>query len=520
MKKATEQNSIWLSEVPGPGFGRLDRDVRVDVAIIGGGITGLTAGHQLKKAGLKVAVLEQHLVAGGETGHTTAHLTVAFDTGLEGLVESVGLGGARTVWDAGRRAIEHIEETMRMEQIDCHFRRVPGYLYAARVQDEPRVKREVELAKELGYGAELAHDPGFPPMRHQAMMLPSQAQFNPRLYLIPLAKLIQGDGSCVFEHTHVTKVHPGSPAMVEASGYTVTADYVIYATHQPIQDRFFASKVAAYQTYALGVKVPEGTFPYILAWDTQDPYHYWRQEPGAGYDLVIIGGEDHRTGQEDDTEARYSALESYVRTALHGTKYELLYRWSGQVLSPMDGLPFIGELDGEGHNYVATGYSGNGMTMGTFAALMITDLILGREHPATALFDPNRFRVMAGGVTFIEENLAYPTYLALDTLKPAERAELDDIKPGEGRVISLDGERVAASREPNGRIHAVSATCTHMGCQVHWNDAERTWDCPCHGSRFMLDGKVMNGPATEGLPPARACSRAETRAIARRRKRC
>jgi Rieske Fe-S protein len=302
----------------------------------------------------------------------------------------------------------------------------------------------------------------------------------------------------------VTQVHHGVPSRVEASGFVVTADHVVYATHQPIHDRLFVAKVAAYQTYAVGLKVAAGTFPDALAWDTAEPYHYWRQLHEPNFDLVIVGGEDHRTGQEDDTRSRFDALEAYVAEAMQHVPYELAFRWSGQVLSPMDGAPFIGAIGGQPNAYVATGYNGNGMTMGTFAGLLITDLILGKPHPMAGLVDPNRFRAVAGGVTFLEENLAYPTYLLKDRLSPAECAAIEAIEPGEGCVVELDGERVAASKGEDGNVQAVSAVCTHMGCLVHWNGAEKSWDCPCHGSRFLPDGKVMSGPATEGLPPARA----------------
>jgi glycine/D-amino acid oxidase-like deaminating enzyme/nitrite reductase/ring-hydroxylating ferredoxin subunit len=505
MAKPIKHESVWLAEVPARTFPPLDRDLFVDVVIIGGGITGLTAGHQLKKAGLTVAVLEQHAVASGESGHTTAHLTQVVDAGLTKLTASLGMDGARTVWDAGRMAIEHIAETDRLEQIDCNFRRVPGYLYAASTRDIAQVENELELAQQLGYRAELAMDPGFPLMKLPAMVVPNQAQFNPRQYLVPLAKLIHGDGSFVFERSHAAQVHHGAQVRVEANGFVVTADNVIYATHQPIHDRLYVAKVAAYQTYVVAAKVAEGTFPFLLAWDTENPYHYWRQEAAHGYDLLIVGGEDHRTGQEDNTEARFGALETYVKGAMKGIRYELTYRWSGQVLEPMDHVPFIGRLHLPGNAFVATGFSGNGMTMGTFAGLLLTDLILGNEPAAAKVFDPNRFRVAAGAVTFIEENLAFPTYLALDRLQPASRGELDALAPGEGKIIQLEGERVAASKDPEGNVHAVTAVCPHMGCIVHWNSAAVTWDCPCHGSRFMTDGKVLSGPATSGLAPAKAC---------------
>ncbi|MDB5098078.1 MAG: (2Fe-2S)-binding protein, partial [Cyanobacteria bacterium RYN_339] len=329
-------------------------------------------------------------------------------------------------------------------------------------------------------------------------------QFNPVQYLMPLAKLIHDEGSYIFEETHVTRVHHDVPIRVEAGGFVVTADHVVYATHQPIHDKLFVAKLAAYQTYALGLKVPSGTFPQALAWDTLEPYHYWRQVPGAGHDLLIIGGEDHRTGQDDDTEARYRALEDYAAHSLGKVAFEVAYRWSGQVLSPMDGAPFIGRLAAIPNAYVATGYNGNGMTLGTFAGLLISDLILDRENALATLVDPNRFRIAAGGVTFLQENLGFPRYMVGDRLRPDACEAIAAIAPGEGCLVDLEGEMVAASKDEHGKVTALSATCTHMGCLVHWNGAEKSWDCPCHGSRFATNGQVMCGPAREGLPPARA----------------
>lgn len=494
---------VWF-DVPDAAFPALDRDVWVDVAVIGGGITGLTAAHLLKKAGLTVAVVEQNRVAAGVSGYTTAHLTQVFDAGLHKLRRAIGDEGARAVWEAGRFAIEHIEATAKAEGIDCHFAHVPGYYFATDERAMRDVEDEARHARELGFIADITHESVFPPMKNGAMRVANQAQFHPRRYLLPLARRIAGDGSHVFENSHVTAVHGGALPRIEANGFAVTAKHVIFATHAPIHNRLFSVKVAAYQSYVVGARVPKGQFPHALAWDTEEPYHYWRVEPGAEHDTLIIGGEDHRTGQEDHTEGAFERLEAYVRQQLKGIDHTLTHRWSAQWWEPVDGVPFIGRVSGTPNEYLATGFSGNGMTFGPYAGHLISELILGRKPANAHIFDPARLSVRAGAVTFLTENTAYPTYMLKDWLTPAETIALDELRPGEGQVVSLNGQRVAASRDDQGALHLVSAVCTHMGCLVHWNDAETSWDCPCHGSRFTPDGAVMTGPAIQALTPVEA----------------
>lgn len=501
--------SYWIASTRTPRFPWPGGDKRVDVAIIGAGITGLTAAYRLKRAGRRVAVLEQHDVVVGETGHTTAHLTQAFDTGLDQLVRAFGREGARAVWDAGRAAIDHIETTCREAGIDADFAWVPGYFFALRPEDRDRLEEEAKLARELGYVADvvdLVDDAPFPPMRHGAMRLANQARFHPRKYLLPLAAAIPGDGSFVAAGCHVadwTGGAGGAPWRVRAGDHVVTADHLIFATHQPIHDGYYATRVPAYQTYAAAWRVKRGAFADALAWDTGDPYHYWRITPAGDHDLLIVGGEDHRTGQ-GDPEAAYGRLIAYVDATLGRTPHTLAWRWSGQWLEPVDGAPFIGAAPDLPNAWVATGFSGNGMTMGTFAGVAIADRILGRARRDLAVFDPGRVNLRAGAITFLTENLAYPAYFLRDRLGPAERDTVDGLAAGEGAVVSFEGEMVAASRDEDGKLQMVQAICTHMGCVVHWNGAEKSWDCPCHGSRFLSDGAVKNGPATQALPPCRA----------------
>ena len=505
-----EHESYWIASTKGPRFAGLDQDLKVDVIVIGAGITGLTAAHRLKRAGKTVAVLEQHDVVVAETGHTTAHLTEAFDTGLDQLIRAFGRSGARAIWDAGRAAIDHVEATCRAEGIDAEFARVPGYFAATRPEDVGRVEPEARLARELGFVADVVDGAPFPGMVHGAMRLANQARFHPRKYLLPLAQAIPGDGSVVSTGCHVDGWSGGGgrPWRVTACGRVLLAEHLIFATHQPIHDMLYAARVPAYQTYAAAWRVPKGVYGDALAWDTADPYHYWRITPAGDHDLLIVGGEDHRTGQAD-AEAAYQRLIAHVEGLLGKARHALAWRWSGQWLEPVDGAPFIGPAPGMENAWIATGYGGNGMTMGTWAGVAIADRILGRGRPDLDLFDPGRIKVRAGAVTFLTENLAYPAYFLRDRLGPAERETVDGLEPGGGAVVAMNGEKVAASRDEDGKLHMVSAVCTHMGCVVHWNGAEKSWDCPCHGSRFLPDGHVLSGPATQALPPCKAARNLE-----------
>lgn len=501
MRRQPDHTPLWLESCTSPGYPALDRDLEVDVAIIGGGITGLTAALELRKTGLTVAVLEQRAIAGGMSGHTTAHLTQAFDTGLTELTRTYSDDAARTIWEAGRTAINHIERIAAAENIPCDFQRVPGYYFAADARAARDVRKEMEEAHRLGFGTAWESDAALPPMLHGAMRIHNQARFHPTRYLVAIAALFKANGGHIFEQTHVTKVRAGTPALVEANERLVRAWHVIYATHQPIHNPFFTTKVPAYQTYAIGLRVPKGAYADILAWDTEEPYHYWRLQPGADHDTLIVGGEDHRTGQDDDTLRHYANLEAYVSDSL-GAKFPVTHRWTGQWLEPVDGLPFIGRKHGTENEYLATGFSGNGMTLGPYAGLLITDLILQREQPAANLFDPARLNVRAGAVSFVTENAAFPAHLVGDRLAHTETQDaLIALKPGEGQVVSMQGEKVAAFRDAEGQLKLCSATCTHMGCLVHFNAADTSWDCPCHGSRFDVNGEVLAGPATRALAP-------------------
>ena len=489
--------SLWIATAPGPAYPPLRRDVAVDVAIVGSGITGITAALLLKDAGLKVAVIEAGRVARGVTGHTTAHLTEVIDHPFGKLIATFGLDGARLALQSTRAAIEHIAETVRRRRIACDFKRVPGFSYTESAEGLAALREELEAARTIGLAVEMVDDVPLPFETAGALRFEDQARFHIRRYLLPLAARVAGGGSHVFEDTQAVEVQDGEPCRVVTERGTITAGEVLLATHAPLDNKTIQTKVAQYRSYVVGVRVA-GRAPQGLFWDDDDPYHYIRSQKTSAGTVVIIGGEDHKVGQEEDTEGRYEALLAYARERFDVRAVE--YRWSAQTLEPVDGLPYIGRDTGAGHVHIATGFSGTGMTFGTVSALVLSDAVLGRPNPWAELYDSSRLKPLHSAGTFLKENVDYPTYLVGDRLKKPH-ASIGDIPRGGGDVVIVDGERVAVSRDGAGVLRAVSAVCTHMGCLVRWNGAEQSWDCPCHGSRFDTDGCLLDGPAARNLEP-------------------
>jgi len=485
-----------------PRFAPLKDDLTTDVVIVGGGITGLTAAYLLTRAGCSVVVLERGRLASIDTAHTTAHLTMVTDTRLSELERSFAPNHAQAAWDAGLAAIEQIERTTREEHIVCDFGRVPGFLHAVRGASDADVaalRDEASAADALGFDAEfvnavpLVHTPG---VRYER-----QARFHPRKYLAGLARAIAERGGMIFENTSADEFHDDA-GLVKANGHAIGCDSVILATHNPLvghagflKATLFQTKLVLYTSYAVAGRVKKGSVPDVLLWDTADPYHYFRLEPREHDDVIVFGGEDHKTGQSDDTTACYERLEHALQAVVPGV--EIAHRWSGQVIETADGLPYIGET--AEHQFAATGFSGNGMTFGTLAGMMASDYVQDKDNPWADLFDPARKKLRGAAWDYLKENSDYPYYLVRDRFAGAEARSLRTVEPGGGKIVEYNGELVAASRGPHGHIQACSAVCTHMGCLVDWNEAEQTWDCPCHGSRFQPDGAVIAGPAESPL---------------------
>jgi glycine/D-amino acid oxidase-like deaminating enzyme/nitrite reductase/ring-hydroxylating ferredoxin subunit len=494
--------SYWL-ETTTPKFPTLSQDRRVDACIVGGGIAGLTAAYLLAKAGRSVAILEKDRFGALYTGHTTAHLTLVTDMRLSDLVSDFGRDHAQAVWDAGRAAIEQIHSTIHAEKIDCSFVWVPGYLHVPTDssdtdQERKSLEEDTRLANELGFDASVVN--AVPLMGSPGIRFPNQARFHPLEYVKGLLKALAQTNAVLFENCEVSEMSD-SPLTVRANGHTVSCDYLILATHVPMSGKagflsstVFQSKLSLYSTYAIAARVPSGRVPDAMFWDTNDPYRYLRLDQRTDGTYLIYGGEDHKTGQVSETNPQFENLERSLMRLVPEAKPT--HRWSGQVVEPFDGLPFIGE--NAERQFIATGFSGNGMTFGTIAGVMACDAVLGRKNPWKNLFDPHR-KSISGAWDYLKENVDYPYYMIRDRLASAEGESLDTLKPGEGKILKLNREKVAAYRDTAGVVTTLTPVCPHMGCHVHWNTSESTWDCPCHGSRFQPTGELLAGPAESPL---------------------
>jgi glycine/D-amino acid oxidase-like deaminating enzyme/nitrite reductase/ring-hydroxylating ferredoxin subunit len=495
---------LWTTTAEVTDAPALTEEARADVVVVGSGIAGLSAAYELAKAGRSVIVLDRGPIAGGMTARTTGHLTSEIDDSYGELIRVRGLEEARLYRASHAAAIDRIETIQKSEQIACDFARVDGYLFLAAGDDPSLLEKEHAAAREVGCtGVEWVDQAPLPAGgTGRALRFPGQGRFHPLKYLEGLAASVRQSGGRLFARTPVTEVaeENGEVAVRTGAGPTVRAGAAIVATNSPINDRFVLhSKQAPYRTYVIAARIPKGSVPDALFWDTGDPYHYVRLQPGAvgeAHDVLIVGGEDHKTGQADDGDARLGRLEGWARERFPSLQ-DLTHRWSGQVMEPVDLVAFIGRNHGNEHVYIATGDSGEGITHGVIAGMLLRDLIQGRENAWQHLYDPRRISPRAVG-EFLRENLGVAAAMT-EHLRPGEVASVEEIRPGEGAVTGKGLRKVAAYRDENGQLHVRSATCTHAGCVVHWNRLEQCWDCPCHGSQFAFDGTPLNGPATAPL---------------------
>jgi glycine/D-amino acid oxidase-like deaminating enzyme/nitrite reductase/ring-hydroxylating ferredoxin subunit len=493
---AGRTDSLWMATAPPRALPPLKEDLRTDIAVIGAGIAGITTAYLLALEGRRVVVLEDGAVGGGETGRTTAHLADALDDRYHVLERLHGEEGARLAAASHAAAIDRIESIVAAEKIACDFQRLDGYLFVPPGESLEILDAEFEAARRAGL-REVRMVPRAPVTSFNSgpcLLFPHQAQFHPLAYLDALVEAIQRRGGRIFGATHATGVEAGPPAVVSTEGgRKVTADFVVCATNTPIIDWLVIhSKQAAYRTFAIAAPVQPDTVPTALYWDTADPYHYARLQK----DLLIVGGEDHKTGQEDDAYDRFAYLESWTRERFPIGEVE--YTWSGQVMEPVDGLAYIGRNPADkAHIMVATGDSGQGMTHGTIAGILLTDLIAARANEWERLYDPAR-KTLKSAAEYLKENVNVAKQY-LDYVSPGEIGSAEEIRPGHGAILRQGLVKLAVYRDEQGALQALSAVCPHLGCIVHWNSLERTWDCPCHGSRFGVDGAVLNGPAVSGL---------------------
>jgi glycine/D-amino acid oxidase-like deaminating enzyme/nitrite reductase/ring-hydroxylating ferredoxin subunit len=473
--------------------------VSVDVAIIGGGIVGITAATLLKRAGKTVAIIEADRIAAGVSGHTTAKVTSLHQLIYSELTKNLGKDKAKLYADSNQEGIEQVATFVQEKGIDCDFKRTDCYTFAESEDSLTKVEAEVEAAIKLGLPASFVHETSLPFEVLGAVKFANQAEFHPRKYLLHLASNIAGDGSYLFEGSRVEKVEEGEPCRVSTAQGMLTAKKVLVTTHLPILDEgLFFAKSYPQRSYIVGAAIDPALAPQGMFIGTGEGYRSIRTTPYKDGLLLLIGGEGHKTGTVTDTEERYLKLENYGRERFGISDFA--YRWSTQDMVSFDKLPYIGKLTPSSkHTYVATGMSLWGMSKGTMAGMLLSDLLLGIANPWADLYDSTRATPFITPKS-LKNNVEVGVHWVGDRIKEAINSESpDDVKRGEGKLITMDDQKVAAYRDQEGIIHTVSAVCTHLGCLVNWNNAEKSWDCPCHGARFDCRGKILQGPAVQDL---------------------
>jgi glycine/D-amino acid oxidase-like deaminating enzyme/nitrite reductase/ring-hydroxylating ferredoxin subunit len=506
-----QTTSIWMDTASIPSYPALSTSSETEVCIVGAGIAGLTTAYLLAKEGRKVIVIDDGQIGSGETSRTTAHLSNEIDDRYVEIARVHGDEGARIAADSHTAAIDFIETFVREHDVDCDFTRIDGYLFLAEGDTQEQLDDEHHAARNAGVSVEkvdraplASFDTG------PCLRFPNQARFHPLAYLSALTEAVVRAGGRIYCGSHVSNTESKdgrATVTIESPGVQVTASTLVVCTNSPINDLMaMHTKQAPYRSYVVVARVPRGSVTDALYWDTEDPYHYVRLQSTAAsdeYQELIVGGEDHKTGQESDMEERFRHLERWARERFPHIA-DFPYHWSGQVQEPADLLAFIGRNPGDENVYVCTGDSGMGMTHGTMAGIIISDLIAGRENPWAALYDPSRISINYGALKeFVKEN-ANVGVMYTEWVRPLDGDSPDELARGEGKVVRRRAHPVAVYRDDDGTLHEMSAVCPHLKCIVHWNTLEKSWDCPCHGSRFDAHGKVFTGPAVSSLEPVAA----------------
>jgi glycine/D-amino acid oxidase-like deaminating enzyme/nitrite reductase/ring-hydroxylating ferredoxin subunit len=494
--------SLWMSIAVAPGAISLQGDERCDVAVIGSGIAGLSTAYELSQRGRSVIVIDRGPIAGGMTARTSAHLAPLCDDLMSEMQKIKGEKLSKLFYESQAAAVDRIEEIQKSEGIDCDFRRLDGYLFQG--DDMPSDVIDEELDAVRAVGASVERLVGVPltgcDSRH-VLRYPRQATFHPLKYLAGMAEACAKRKVRFFANTPVEEVleEDGAVTVKTARG-TIRAGHAIVATNSSIVDRVaLHSKMSPYRTYVVGFAIDRGALPDALYWDTEEPYHYVRLQPGEdGKDFVLVGGEDHKSGEADDADTRFQRLEQWARGKMPMLK-DVTHRWSGQVLDTIDYAGFIGKNPGSKYIYVATGDSGQGLTHGVMGAMLNATLVTGGESKWAELYAPDR-KPLKAAKNWVMENSTALKNLA-EYVAPGEISSIDKLEPGQGAIIREGLKKIAAYRDAKGDVHRHSAACTHLGCHLHWNSFENCWDCPCHGSIFGPEGQVLNAPAISGLNP-------------------
>ncbi|PRY14916.1 glycine/D-amino acid oxidase-like deaminating enzyme [Pontibacter ummariensis] len=500
MEKQHITEALWSGTTAFKEYPLLPGDIEVDVAIVGAGITGISTAYTLAKAGKRVAVLEALKVGSGTTGSSTGNLYAPIDERLHSVETKFDEETMRTVAAARTAAIDFIEKRVQEYNIDCEFNRVPWYLFTTpeTSSQNSQVEKELEASKKAGLPVSGEAPANFPYEVSAITNIAHQAQFNPLKYVQHLAAAIVGDNCQIYEGTKVTQVEDGEPCVVHTQHGKVTARHVVMATHSPKGIYAVHTEMEPYREYAMAVRLKGDPPAGGIYWHQMAKQHHSvRPYSNAQGNFLLVLGEPHRVGHKEHNEDSFLKIEEYMTK--HFDVDHIVYKWAAQNYKPADNLPYIGTSLTQDHTYIATGFAADGLTWGTVSSMIIHDLIVGKENEWARTFDPKRFTPVASSKKFMQENVHVAKHLIKDYFFYDKDVQLKDLKPGEGKTLEIDDEKLAAYRDEEGKLHVVSSVCTHMGCVVHFNNAEKSWDCPCHGSRFSVEGEVLEGPAYDNL---------------------
>ncbi|MDQ6763573.1 MAG: FAD-dependent oxidoreductase [Bacteroidota bacterium] len=499
MKRDGATKSLWQKEIPDYNSQTHTlTSIVYDVLIVGGGMTGISTGLLLQKAGKKCIIAEAKTIGFGTSGGTTAHLNTFMDSPYSEIEKNFGEDNAHLVYTSATGALELIEKNIIEYNINCGFSKQQGFLFSQDDDQSKELEDIFEASAKAGCEVKYSDKIPVPVEFKKAMIFEKQAQFHPSQYLYGIAKAFEDAGGTLLQGCRITGLHEKDILEIESDRGIINARHLIYATHTPPGGNVLHFRCAPYRSYAMALKLKDNNYPAGLAYDMYDVYHYYRTQEIDGEKYLIAGGEDHKTAHEENTEMCFTKLEAYLR------KYfaieHIPYKWSSQDFQSVDGLPYIGHLPGNGNNvFVATGFGGNGMTYSHIAAKLLTDMIVTAKSAYEKLYSPGRIKPIAGFTDFVKEAADVAVNFIGKWFTSSTINELSDIANGEAKVVKYESHSIALFKDESGKSHAVNPACTHIDCKVAWNNAEESWDCPCHGSRFDADGEMLTAPARRNL---------------------
>lgn len=498
-KRDGANTSIWeVADHPTNIYSTFRKDEIYDTLIVGGGITGLSTALLLREHGQKCLLVEAHTIGFGTTGGTTAHLNTFLDATYPEIDSDFGEGASKQMAKASKDVISMIQKNIETYGIDADFEYKEAYLYSQNDKETDELMDILKSSQAAGLEVNPSKKNGLPIPFEKAIRFEKQAQFHPIKYILGLAKAFKNLGGEVLENTFVSSSEKiDGIHLVNTSSGEIRAKHIVYATHIPPGINILSLRNAPYRSYVLGVKLEDAQYPDALCYDMQEPYHYFRTHVIDGQRYLIAGGEDHKTGHAEPEEA-FLNLENYLNSYFQIS--EVSFKWSSQYYVPVDGLPYVGQLPGGDEGiFVATGFNGNGMILGSLSAQIISDQILGKENEFSKLLSPSRLKPVSGFSSFVKENADVAYHFLADRFGAEELQSISAMPKDTGNLVEIDGGKVAVYKDPDGELTALSPICTHAGCIVHWNQSEKSWDCPCHGGRFSVKGKVLTGPPRKDL---------------------